>query len=114
MISETSSSLSGVSASVKRLEASANNIANLSTDGFKKDTVIQSEGKSGGVVVHIEKSLTPGPQLPGPDGESVEGSNVDLAEEVTNQIRAEIDLKANLEVLETADEMEESIIDLYA
>lgn len=114
MISETSSSLSGISASVKRIETSANNTANLSTNGFKKDTVIQSEGETGGVVVHIEKSLTPGPRLPGPDGTSVEGSNVDPAEEAIGQIRVKVDIEANLEALRTAGEMEESIIDLFA
>lgn len=114
MISAMDNSLSGISASVKKIEASAHNTANLSTSGFKKDTVLQSEGETGGVVVHIEKGLTPGPQLPEPDGSFVEGSNVELAEEGVNQILAKTELKANLAILKTADEMEQSIIDLFA
>ncbi len=114
MISETSSSLSGAPASVRRVEAPEKNTANPSTDDLKKDTVIKSEGETGDVVVHIEKSLIPGPQLPEPDVELVERSNVEPAKEANRQIRAEADLEANPETPETTDEMEESIIDLYA
>ncbi len=114
MISAIDNSLSGISGSLKKIEASSNNTANLSTNGFKKDTVLQNEGQAGGVVVHIEKGLTPGPQLPEPDGSSVEGSNVDLAEEGVNRVLAETELKANIAVLKTADETGQSIIDLFA
>ncbi len=114
MLSPITSSLSGISASVKKIEAVSNNTANFSTKGFKKDTVLQSEGGTGGVVVHIEKNLSPGPQLPEPDGSYVEGSNVDLAEESVNQILAKTEFKANLAALKAADEMEQSIIDLFA
>lgn len=114
MISAIDNALSGISGSVKKIEASAHNTANLSTSGFKKDTVLQSEGESGGVVVHIEKGLTPNPQLPEPDGSFVERSDVDLAEESVNQILARTEMEANLAVLKTADEMGQSVIDIFA
>ncbi len=112
MVSAIHGSLSGIDASLRRIETTAHNTANLSTSGFKNDTVHQSEGRTGGVVVHIEKSLTPGPQLPSPDGTIVEGSNVDLAEEVSNQIIAKAALDANLAALTSVLEAEKSIIDI--
>ncbi|MFQ5597339.1 MAG: flagellar basal body rod C-terminal domain-containing protein [Nitrospiria bacterium] len=114
MLSPMNTALSGLSGSLRRLEAAAHNTANLSTNGFKKDTVLQSEGASGGVVVHIEKGLGPGPQLPEPDGTFTEGSNVDLAEEAVNQVLAKTEFSAHLAILKTADEMEKSMIDLFA
>jgi len=114
MISAIGSSQSGIDAGLKRQEVSAHNTANLSTDGFKKDTVLQSEGSTGGVVVHIEKSETPGPQLPQPDGSLVEGSNVDYAEEAVNQSIAAATIGANLAALEATLQAEKSIIDLFA
>lgn len=114
MISAIPSSLSGIAASLKRVDTSAHNTANLSTNGFKKDTVLQSEGGTGGVVVHIGKSITPGPRFPSPDGTLVEGSNVALAEEAVHQILAEAEMRANLATLNTALEMNKSIIDLFA
>lgn len=114
MISAMNSALSGISAALKRQEVSAHNTANLSTEGFKKETVIQSEGSTGGVVVDIEKSTTPGQQLPGPDGTLTEGSNVDYAEEAVNQSLATVMLGANLAVLKATQQAGQSIIDLFA
>lgn len=114
MVSSVNNSVSGITASLTRQEVSANNVANLSTEGYQKDTVIQSEGSTGGVVVHIEKSTTPGPQLPEGDGTLVEGSNVNLAEEAVNQTIAETELGANVAVLKASHEAEQSLIDLFA
>ena len=114
MISAMNSAQSGISAGLKRQEVSANNVANVSTEGFKKDTVIQNEGSTGGVVVHIEKSSIPGPQLPEADGSLVEGSNADLAEEAVNQSIATTTLGANLAALEATQQAEKSMIDLFA
>ncbi|MFQ5543440.1 MAG: hypothetical protein ACE5FY_03700 [Nitrospiria bacterium] len=112
MISAINSSLSGIDASLKRFDTSAHNTANLSTSGFKKDTILQSENGTAAVVVHIEKSLTPGLQLPSPDGSIIEGSNVDLAEEASHQIIARAALGANLAALKSTLEAEKSIIDI--
>ncbi len=114
MISASNSALSGIQAGLKRQEVSAHNVANLSTEGFKKETVMQNEGSTGGVVVHIEKSTTPGPQLPQADGSSSEGSNVNDAEEAVNQNIAAATLGANLAALEAIQQAEKSIIDLFA
>ena len=114
MVSSVNNSVSGITASLTRQEASANNVANLSTEGYKKDTVIQSEGSTGGVVVHIEKSTIPGSKLPEPDGTVVEGSNVNLAEEAVNQIIAKTELGANVAALKASQEAEQSLIDLFA
>ncbi len=113
MISAMNSALSGISAGLKRQDVSAHNIANLSTEGFEKNTVIQSEGSTGGVVVHIEKSNTPGPEFPSPDGRSVKGSNVNLAEELVNQSLAALTFSASLAALKATQQSEESLIDLF-
>ncbi len=114
MVSSVNNSVSGITASLTRQETSANNVANLSTEGSKKDTVIQSEGSTGGVVVHIEKSTTSGPLLPEADGTLREGSNVNLAEEAVNQVIAETELGANIAALKATQESEQSLIDLFA
>ncbi len=97
MVSEIHGSLSGIDASLKRTDTSAQNTANLSTSGFKKDTVLQSEGRTGAFVVHIEKSLTPGLQLPSPDDTIVEGSNLDITEGGRDQVSAKAALDSALE-----------------
>ncbi|NOY84952.1 MAG: flagellar biosynthesis protein FlgC [Nitrospirae bacterium] len=114
MISAINSSQSGISAGLKRQEVSANNVANISTEGFKKDTIVQNEGSTGGVVVQIEKSSIPGPQFPEADGSLIEGSNVDLAEEAVNQSIAATTFGANLAALKATQQAEKSIIDLFA
>lgn len=112
MISAIHSSLSGIDTSLKRIKISVHNIANLSSNGFKKDTLLQGERGTGGVVVHIEKSLNPSPQIPSPDGTIVEGSNVDLSEEVVDQIISKAALDANLAALTSVLEAEQSLIDI--
>jgi len=114
MISSINSALTGIETGLKRQDVAANNIANLSTEGFSKETVVQREGNPEAVVVHIEKSTAPGQQLPKPDDTAMKApNNVNLAEETVNQSIAALEVKANLEVLKTAQEMEESIIDLF-
>ncbi|SRR5579884_1462350 len=114
MLSPLGASLSGLRASLEKLDASANNIANLSTDGFKKDQVLFSEGAGGGVVAEVTKSAEPGPFYQSPKGELVQASNVDLAEESAQQILARYTFSMNLATIKTTDEMEKSIIDLLA
>lgn len=114
MLSPLGASLSGLRASLEKIDASANHVANLGTDGFKKDQVLLKEGVAGGVVVEIAKSTEPGPFYQSPRGELVEASNVDLAEEATQQILAKYAFSANLATIKTTDEMQKSVIDLLA
>jgi flagellar basal-body rod protein FlgC len=114
MLSPLGASLSGLRAGLEKLEISANNVANLSTDGFKKDRVLLSEGVSGGVVVEIGKSTKSGPFYRSPQGELIETSNVDPAEEAVEQILAKYMFSMNVATIQTADEMQKGVIDLLA
>ncbi len=114
MISAFSSSLSGMRAAFQMLDVSANNTANINTDGFKRQRLNLSEAASGGVTTAVETTTDPGAPYLSWDGTVVEGSNVDIAEEAVNQIIARRYLSANIAALKTADEMYESILDIIA
>ena len=116
MIHATGSALSGIKACGTKIGVTANNVANLNTDGFKKSRAVLKEGHPSGVTVSIKKIDTPGAILPAQDGsgETRETSNVDLAEEVGNLITTRTAFSANIKTLKTWDEMTESLIDLFA
>lgn len=113
MINPVSLSASGIKAAFDSIDVSANNVANVNTDGFKSDTAAFSEGGNGGVVVNLRKSNTPGPTYL-KDGKMAVASNTDLVQETAAQISAKVMASANMAVLKTADEMEKNIIDILA
>ncbi len=114
MLSPIHAAISGLRASTELVSASAHNIANRFTDGFKKDVVHLSEGAAGGVVVDVEKSNEPGPLHYSHEGTLVEGSNVDLAEETVNLIFARNSYTANVATIRAVNEMESTLLDILA
>ena len=115
MISAIYSALSGLSAFQKKIGITANNVANVNTDGFKKSRVILEESQPQGVQAKIEKVSTPGPLAleQTQEGESlVEKSNVDVGEEMTNLIVGQRFYEANLRTLKTEDERLGSLLDI--
>lgn len=65
MLGPMFSALSGLSNASKRIQNSANNVANVNTAGFKKSDVNSVENKSGGTRVNdISKSNTQGSLIP--------------------------------------------------
>jgi flagellar hook-associated protein FlgK len=93
MIGSISTALSGMIAATKRVDGSANNIANMSTPGYTPVTTIQSTDQSGGVMAENRRA---------------EGKDqVDLSEEAINLKLAEISYKANISVLKVAEDMAE-------
>ncbi len=117
MISGRYSSLSGLQAYGMRLQNNANNIANMSTSGFKKGRVLLREEKPQGVGTYVEKVETPGPQImeeTGQGSQMIEQSNVDLAEEIPEMMLNQNALLANIRSLQAVDEMEKSVLDLKA
>ena len=115
MIGALNASVSGVKAFEKKLEVTANNVANVNTDAFKKQRAHLSEGDNGGVKVEISQVETPGfPEESVINGEIVEteSSNVDLAEELTEMIPTQAGYDANLKVVQTKDEMLGSLLDI--
>lgn len=129
MIGAISTALSGLFAASKRVEASANNIANASSAGsldpnaqnrpYEALTTVQSTTESGGVTAtNIPKkpgfvnAYAPDSPFANANGE-VGVPNVDLAEEAVNLKIAEITYKANIATLRTAQEMAEEMNSLF-
>ena len=109
------STLSAITAFGKKMAVTANNIANVESEGFKKSTAKLVEGPVNNVEVEIEQPDIPGPVVvDGADGQLTERemSNVDLAEEIPQTIVAQRGYEANLATLRTQDEMLKSIIDI--
>ncbi len=112
----SNSALSALDAHGQKLNVTANNIANLNTDGFKKSRAVLQEADPSGVIISISKVNTPGAPILSEDGtgEVRESSNVDLAEEIVNLQTAQRGFEANLKTLEAEDEMLGCLFDIIA
>lgn len=114
MISPYSSALSGIRAAFTMLDVSAHNTANINTDGFKKQKAILSEAPGGGVAASVERVNSSGPSYLDPSGKFIEASNVDYADEAVFQLSARRFMSVNIAALKTADEMQKSLLDIFA
>ena len=115
MISSISSTLSALQAFGKKMGVTANNVANVQSDEFKKSRAVLQEGERNEVKVEIDKIETPGPIITEiEDDEMVEKelSNVDLAEEIPQTIIAQRSYEANIKTAQALDETLETIIDI--
>ena len=92
----SSIALSGLGAAQLRLGASAHNIANTQTPGFRRQLVTQQSVPEGGV----NASLTRAP---------VEGDA--LAEDLVGQMSAGYQFIANLRVIQTQDKLLGTLLD---
>ncbi|MBW2568022.1 MAG: hypothetical protein JRD93_17670 [Deltaproteobacteria bacterium] len=102
--------VSSILALEKKLDVTANNIANVNTDEFKKSRVIFQTGDSSGISAKITKVDIPGTMQPN----GLESSNVVLAEEFADLITTQHSNTANVKVIETEAEMQEHILDIFA
>ncbi|HUV51143.1 MAG TPA: flagellar basal body rod C-terminal domain-containing protein [Anaerolineae bacterium] len=102
--------VSSILALEKKLDVTANNIANVNTDEFKKSRAIFQTGDSTGVSVTITKIDTPGTIQPN----GLESSNVFLEEEFVNLITTQHSNTANVQVIKTEAEMQEHLLDVFA
>lgn len=98
-----SNNVSSIQAHQTMLNTSANNIANVNTDGFKPSDTRITEGKES-VRAYNTKS---------DDNGSVK-SQTDLAKEIPDQIIAQESTSANVSVIKTQDEMFGSLLDIKA
>ncbi len=117
MIPATQSALSALQAFGTKINSSANNVANASSENYKKTRVLLQNQDSQGVKAVVEKVETPGTtvyQETSEGGEYTELSNVDLAEEFSGSNLSTRFYQANLKTLQTADEMTRSVLDLKA
>ncbi|MGO9137819.1 MAG: flagellar basal body protein [Syntrophales bacterium] len=89
--------LSAVGSLSRKMDITANNIANVNTNGFKKSRAEFENVDPSGVKVSISQVDTPGDPLP-PDekGKEQESSNVNLAEELINLITTEDEMRKTL------------------
>lgn len=117
MLNSVHAALSGLNALMTRVEKNTNNVANMQTQEFKKDRVLLSERYPQGVEATVEKISSPGPYV----AEMTEGgyalveqSNVDLVEEIPELLLNKNGFSANLKILQTADQMTQSLLDIKA
>lgn len=129
MIGAIQTALSGLLAATKRVETSANNIANANTAGaldeadgplpYSAQTVVQKTGENGGVVAEVttkdpgfSAAYDPDSPLANNDG-FVGAPNVNLAEEAINLKLAEVAYKANLATIQVASELSEELLNTF-
>lgn len=99
----------------QKLNVSANNIANMDTDEFKKSSVVMKEGTHQGVIAETQKINTPGILDVDPTtGVETELSNVDMLEEIVNQLSAKYAYEANMMTIQTAKEMQNTLLDILS
>ncbi len=103
------SSISGIRAATDMLITSAHNIANINTDGYKKQHVNLSGDHGSGVIVDITESTETGTLYKSRRGGMVETSNVNYIEEVVTQIKARHLLSANAAAIKYTDKAQETI-----
>jgi len=103
--------LSALSAMGVAQQVSANNIANVSTDGFKASSVAFESGpKDQGVrVAAINESTNAGPMING-----VEGSNTDIGTEMVGMITTRHAFSANVATIRASEEMTGHLLNMIA
>jgi flagellar basal-body rod protein FlgC len=79
-------------------QITANNIANLNTDGFKASRAAFQENGTSGVTASASST----------------NDTVDLSREVTNLISNTQGFKANIKVIQAADEMTKELLNIKA
>ena len=115
MISAVNSTLSALQAFKTKMGVTANNIANVNTDEFKKSRASLEEGTNGEVRVDIKRVDTPGHpyrEFVGDQMVEKESSNVKLDEELPSMMVTEHSYEANLKVLQTQDRMLGTVLDI--
>jgi flagellar basal-body rod protein FlgC len=107
--------LTALSAFEKKNDVIANNIANVNTDGFKKSRATMAEADPSGVKPSVERVNTPGDivTLEGAPPTTRETSNVSTEEEIIALDVNTFHYEANLKAVETAEEMQGTLFDLF-
>jgi flagellar basal body rod protein FlgG len=96
MASISSIALSGMNAAQTQLNVSAHNVANLSTEGFKRQEAVQSEQTGGGVKTTVTRS-------------PAQGSSLEA--DMVSQLQAKNAFLANLAVFKTSNQMAGALLD---
>ncbi|WP_294770745.1 flagellar basal body protein [uncultured Rhodoferax sp.] len=95
----SSIALSGMQAAQTRLDTTAHNVANLATEGFKRQETQQTEQSGGGVSATVRRAEMAGNAL---------------ETDVVTQLQAKHSFMANLAVFKTSDKMAGALLDVRA
>jgi flagellar basal-body rod protein FlgC len=115
MLPSINSALTALQAYKKSMGVTANNIANVNTDEFKKSRATMKEGINGGVEIQVDRVNTPGHRYQVLEGNQMvekETSNVNLEEELPDLMITQRTYEANLKVLQTQDRMLGAMLDI--
>ncbi|HSQ42497.1 MAG TPA: flagellar basal body rod C-terminal domain-containing protein [Fibrobacteraceae bacterium] len=105
MISALSTSVSGLQASMLRMDVSANDVANSTTPGYRQSDVNLVSTENGVAAASVRKTASG----------NLEDSNTNLAKEFGEEIiTAKSSFSANLNVIKTQDEILGSLMDITA
>lgn len=129
MIGARTTALSGLNSASKKLEATASNIANVSTIGALKQedgakpytpiTTTQESNGTGGVTTNFAPKTpsfipTYDPDSPFADNKGIIGTpNVSLEEEAGNLLLAKYSYKANIATIKASDEMQDELMNIF-
>lgn len=96
MASISSVAVSGLHAAQKALDVAAHNVANVSTQAFRRQQLVQTERQSGGVSASTSQSTVEGPAL---------------ESDLVAQLQAKNSFLANLAVFKTSNQMIGNLLD---
>ncbi|MCB1978689.1 MAG: flagellar basal body protein [Burkholderiaceae bacterium] len=99
MSSLNSIATSGLAAAQLRLDASASNVANLNTPGYRARQVAQQATPGGGVAASVQRA---------------DAEGVSLEKEIVDQLAAKQAFLANLQTLRTGDAVLGALLDVRA
>ena len=106
--------VSGLSAAEKRLQTSAQNVANQLSEGYKAKKIEQEALEAGGVKVDVVKKNPATITVANPEGGTQELPNVNEAEEVAQQVIASYTYKANLKTIQVQQDLQEALLNITA
>ncbi len=115
MITNVSNNLLALRAYGTKMNAISDNVANVNTDGFKRNRVVLREGRNQSVKADVQKDNSPGaPYTATENGQQVEKemSNVNLTEEFPAMMTTQHAYNANLKAVQAQDEMLGSLLDI--
>ncbi len=105
-----STAYSGIIAATQQLSTSANNVAKSGTESAEAQRLNIKAIESGGVTTSPQQFEEP-KDLYQRDGQLASNSNIDLAEELIEQLRAKSAIEVNARVISTANQMVGNLID---
>lgn len=115
MVTSINNSAQALNAYGTAFNVTANNVANVQSEEFKRTDAVFNEGDNGaGVKVTLSQDSSSGPLVTKNDGTAVELSNTELAREFTDMIIQQTGYEANVKTVQTDDEMKGTVIDMVA